>query len=333
MRKRTDMSNPPARRRALLVLLTCLGLAVTSLAAGTLASTATAANPAPVLIRIDGISSATTAPVGTPGGAVPYVLVKAGDDFVVDVSFYDVSGAPASFNSDTTLNITSSAGALSPSTGIAPKGETSAHLTTSLGKAANQVSITVSVATKRNQQSGVTPGTSSASQLFDVLSDLRFEDSSPNQGFLKGIGGSSDCTEATKQAPVCGIAILPNGANSQVLLSLGVCDSAYAGCGSNKGAVVQALADLSGLYSNSSPATILVKCDKSLCPGGAIKNYHLSFSLNGNDALGNAPACPAKATIGDGQAACVDYVQSTRDGSGDTLLYLLIAQDVRISVG
>lgn len=323
------MPKPSARRRAFLVLLACLGLAV----AGMVAGTANAASPAPVRIQIDGVASATTAPVGTPSGAVPYVLVKAGDDFFVDVSFYDASGNPAAFNSDTTLNITSSAGALTPSTGIAPKGATSVRLTTSLGKAANQVSLTVSVATKRNQSSGVTPGTSSASQLFDVLSDLRFENGNPHQDFTQGIGGDSNCTEATKTAPVCGIVILPNGSNSQVLLALGLCDSTYAGCGSTKGAVVQALADLSGLYSNSSPATVLIKCDKSLCPGGSIKNYHLSFSLNGNDALGTAPACPAKATIGDGQAACVDYVQSTRDGSGDTLLYLLIAQDVRISVG
>ena len=323
------MPKPSARRRAFLVLLTCLGLAV----AGMVAGTANAASPAPVRIQIDGVSSATTAPAGTPSGAVPYVLVKAGDDFFVDVSFYDASGNPAAFNSDTTLNITSSAGALTPSTGIAPKGATSVRLTTSLGKAANQVSLTVSVATKRNQSSGVTPGTSSAGQLFDVLSDLRFESGNPHQNFAQGIGGDSNCTEATKTAPVCGIVILPNGANSQVLLALGLCDSTYAGCGSTKGAVVQALADLSGLYSNSSPATVLVKCDKSLCPGGAIRNYHLSFSLNGNDALGTAPACPAKATIGAGQGACVDYVQSTRDGSGDTLLYLLIAQDVRISVG
>lgn len=323
------MLTSPARRSALLVLLTCLGLAV----AGMVAGTANAASPAPVRIQVDGITSATSAPSGTPNGAVPYVLVKAGDSFFVDVSFYDASGQPASFNSDTTLTITSSAGALTPSTGIAPKGATSTRLTTSLGTSANQVSVTVSVATKRHQSSGVTPGTSSADQLFDVVSELRFDDSSPHQNYANGIGGDANCTEATRQSPVCGVALLPNGANSQVLLSLGKCDSAYAGCGSNKGAVVQALADLSGLYSETSPAAVLIKCDKSLCPGGAIKNYHLSFSLNGNDALGTAPACPAKATIGAGQGACVDYVQSTRDGSGDTLLYLLIAQDVRISVG
>lgn len=317
------------RRRALLVLLACLGLAVGGMVAGP----ANAASPAPVRIQIDRVWSDTAAPSGTPDTSVPYVLVKAGDDFHVDVSFYDADGNPASFNSDTTLSITSSAGTLTPSTGIAPKDETSATLTTSLGAAANQVSITVAVAAKKGKPSDVTPGTSSPDQLFDVLSELRFEDSSPHQDFTNGIGGDSNCTEATRQAPVCGIALLPNGANSQVLLSLGKCDATYAACLSNKGVVVQALADLGDLYTKTSPAAILVKCDKSLCGGGSIKNYDLSFTLNGNDALGSAPECPAKGTIGDDQLACVDYVQSTRDGSGDTLLYLLFAQDLRVGMG
>lgn len=328
MRKRTDMSNSPARRRALLVLFTCLGLAV----AGMVVGPADAANPAPVRIQIDAISSATTAPSGTPSDAVPYVLVKAGDSFFVDVSFWDASGNPASFNSDTTLAISSTGGTPSPSTGIAPKNATTVRLTTSLAAPANQVSLTVSVATK-GKPSPVTPGTSSPDQRFDVLSDLRFEDSNAGQGFTKGIGGSSNCTEATQQAPVCGIVILPKGSNSRVLLSLGKCDATYAACGSNKGAVVQTLADLSGLYSRSNPATVLIKCDKSLCPGGSIQKYHLSFSFAGNGALGTAPPCPAKGTIGANQDACVDYVQSQRDGSGDTYLYLLVPRDVRISVG
>lgn len=315
------------RPRLLLVLLACLGLAVAGLVAGA----ANAASPAPVRIQIDGISSATAAPAGTPDGSVPYVLVKAGDDFVVDVSFYDASGAPASFNSDTTLEISSSAGTLTPSTGIAPKGETSAHLTTSLSSAANQVALTVSVPGKGKRPSDVAPGTSSAGQLFDVVSQLRFEDSATD--FSQGIGGDGNCTEATRQDPVCGIVLLPKGANSQVLLSLGVCDSAYAGCGSDKGSVVQTLADLSALYSKADPATIVMKCDKSLCKGGAIQNFHLSFSFSGNDALGTAQPCPAKGTIGADQDACVDYVQSKRDGSGDTHLYLLVPRDVRISVG
>ena len=64
---------------------------------------------------------------------------------------------------------------------------------------------------------------------------------------------------------MCGVVILPNGATStQVLLSLGACDPTYAGC-DPRGAVVQTLAGLAGLYTKTSPATILMRCDKSLC--------------------------------------------------------------------
>ena len=47
---------------------------------------------------------------------------------------------------------------------------------------------------------------------------------------------------------------------------------------------------------------------------------------------GPLPA-PRKNTIGADQVACVDYVQSKRDGSGDTYLYLLLTRDARVSVG
>jgi hypothetical protein len=248
------------------------------------------------------------------------------------VSFYDASGAPASFSKDTALQITSDGGAASPSTATAPKGATSATLDTSL-PAANQVSLTVSLTGKAART--VTPGTSSPAQRFDVVKELHFVDSVSGTTFRSGIGGDdSQCQNATRTAPVCGIFILPHGAQSpQVLLSLGVCDTTYAGCGNVKGSVVQTLAELGGLYSNDDPATLLIKCDKTLCGTGPIHNQHLSFSLNGNDALATAEDCPAKATVGPGQDACVDYVQSQRDGSGDTLLYLLFTKDMRGSVG
>jgi hypothetical protein len=44
-----------------------------------------------------------------------------------------------------------------------------------------------------------------------------------------------------------------------------------------------------------------------------------------------APACPAKGVVGTDQKYCVDYVQSTRDNAGDTILYLLFVEDGRAS--
>ena len=316
----------PRRHRAILILLACLGLALPLL----VSQTASAASTAPARIVIDQIRSSTPPPTGTPGGSVPYVLVGAGDSIFIDVSFYDATGQPTSFNTDTTLTIASSKGTPSPSTGVAPKGASSTTLTTSLSTAVNQVAFTVSVANK-GAAKGVAPGTSSPAQLFDVVSQLRTEPSSPN--FTQGIGGDTNCSIATRSAPVCGIVILPNGAASNVLLSLGACDgTAYTTCGT-RGSVVQTLFADGGRYSNTAPATLLMKCDKSLCGTGAIQRVPAYFSLGGNDALQLVPPCPGKNTVGAGQQMCVDYVQSQRDGSGDTYLYILFTHDARVGMG
>jgi hypothetical protein len=97
--------------------------------------------------------------------------------------------------------------------------------------------------------------------------------------------------------------------------------------------VVQTLANLTGLYPKDDPATVIMKCDKTLCGTGAIRDVFLNFSLLGDASLARAAACPRKNTIGTDQVACVDYVQSKRDGSGDTYLYLLLTRDARVSVG
>lgn len=317
-----------SQRRALALLL----VAGLTAAVGAFVSTgnATAASPkTPTSMVITAITSSVAAPDGTPSGAVPYVLVEAGGSIDVTVAFY-IGTTPAAFNSDTALTITSTAGTLSPATGVAPGKSTSVTLTTSVASAANQVGLTVTVAS--GPAKGLTTGPPISAQRFDVLSNLRFANSSAD--FQEGIGGDANCANATEDAPVCGILVLPDGAaSSQVLLSLGACDTTYAKCGSTKGVVVQALANLSGLYSRSAPATLVIKCDRTLCGTGAIQSKVVNFSLLGNAALGAAPACPAKGTVGDLQTACVDFVQSKRDGSGDTHLYLLFAQDIRGSIG
>jgi hypothetical protein len=318
------MPSRPTLRRLL------VATAATAFAAVTVLGSAAQAThpPQPASITVGSITSAIQPPEGTPDGAVPYVLVKAGDQFSIHVSFKSRSGAPAAFTRNTTLTIATNTGAGNkpvPATGIALAGQTTAVLTTTLALPANQVRVTVSAS-----GSGVTPGTSSPAQAFDVLSELRVAPSTPN--FRQGIGGSGDCTEATPENPVCGVVILPNGATStQVLLSLGACDLVYAAC-DPRGAVVQTLAGLSGLYTNTSPATILMRCDKTLCGSKGVPKTYLMYSLQGNAPLTQAPACPKKSTIGSTQAVCVDYVQSQRDNAGDTMLFLLFTRDARVSV-
>lgn len=328
MSRETRLLGAPIR-----VAMALLSLAL--VAVGLQAGPATGAPPQPVRIVVDRVFSSLTAPVGTPEGAVPNALVVAGEQFSIQVSFYDAEGEPAAFNQDTRLSITTNTGSANvpqPGTGTAPGGATSVTLTTTLPRPANQVQVTVSAPTLRGPKA-VMPGTSSPDQWFDVLAELRFEDSTAGSPFAAGIGGDLDCTSASRENPVCGTLMLPNGAqSSQVLLSRGLCDAAYAGCGSARGSVIQFLGDLDGLYTPTSPAAMLVRCDKSLCGKGSIARTGLSYSLLGNAPLGPAPACPAKNTIGSGQEVCVDYVQSTRDNAGDTLLHLLLTSDARISV-
>jgi hypothetical protein len=301
-------------------------------------SSATASTTATQLV-ITGIQGPTTiqVPSTIPGTSRPYVVVQAGpgsnpsSQFTVNVSFLDSAGQPAPLpNNSSTLAITSNYGPLTTST-WPTNGATSAAIVTSLATPANQVSLTVSA----GKGSKAISTSSSESQLFDVIKTFKPVPSIVGAGSA-GIGGdsSNNCSVATSANPVCGILVLPFGTSSPALLTLGACDATYAKCGSTKGDVVQALVDLSGgSYSKTAPATLIVKCDKSLCGGGAIQNVHLSFSLGGNTPLGDALACPAKNTIGADQDACVDYVQSKRDGSGDTHLYLLFDHDMRTSVG
>lgn len=337
----------------MLVLVGCLSVGIGGLVTGN----ATAVSPAaPTQMILTSISSGVTAPIGTPTGAVPRVLVQASGTaatppanslFTVQVNFYDSLGNPASFSKDTPLSISTPSGALTSSTGVAPSGADHASIATSLVTPANQVSVTVLAGSKKT---GLTASSSDGSaafkfidgtqipdQRFDVLSELHAPTTIGPDGGTTGIGGDSadTCANATASNPVCGILTLPFGSTSDVVLSLGACDASYAQCGSAKGAVVQVLANLSDpRYTASSPATLVVKCDKSLCGTGAIQKVHLNFTLSGNGNLDqSALACPAKNTLGPDQVPCVDYVQSKRDGSGDTHLYLLFDQDMRTSVG
>ena len=316
-----------------------------SLAALTLPSTgAGAASPAtPVTLTVTNVVSQTHAPEGTPTGAIPAVIVQANDGvntdaavathFTLTVSLFDATGAPTSFTKDTALTFSANHGTVSPATQTMTKGLVKQDFTMSIGTAANNVLITVGIPAK-----GKTPGLLGTSGTpFDVLKTAGLFNT--GNGFNQGIGGNNNCADATKTAPVCGVLILPQGATGQAFLSLGSCDSTtYTGCsgvsvkGVAPGSVVQLLAGLTA-YTPSAPATVFMRCDKQLCGTGAIHNIRLNFTTSATANLGGAtlPDCPSKGhALADG-GPCVDYVQSTRDNAGDTLLYLLFTQDARVS--
>ncbi len=334
VRAPSNTSTIPGIRTAIRLAMALLALALVTVGLQSVEATGGGSSK-PVRIVIDRIFSAITAPAGTPEDAIPYALVLAGEPFSIQVSFVDAEGKPASFDSDTTLRISTNTGSAnqpSPATGTAPRGAKSVVLTTSLPNPANQVSVTVSAPTLTGSKA-VTPGTSSPDQLFDVLSELKFQPSAAGAPFVGGIGGQADCASVTSADPVCGSLQLPQGAtSSQVLLSRGLCDAAYAGCGSTRGSVIQFLADLGVLYTKTSPAKMIVRCDKSLCGNRGLNKVRLNYSLLGNAALVPAPACAKKNRIGPSQELCVDYRSSSRDNAGDSHLHLLLTHDARISV-
>jgi len=145
------------------------------------------------------------------------------------------------------------------------------------------------------------------------------------------------CAAPTAEVPNCGQLLLPNGASGHVTLSVGSCVGLGA-CEDNEALVVTAIAnfkDAAGkpLYSNLNPATLIVACDKDLCrdTDNGVPSVSLIYTLdNTGDLDKTALPCPAKGIVGEGQGACVDYVQSTRS-QGDLYMYLLFNIDARSS--
>ena len=335
------MPTHTATRRTSILLSALVALLSTLVVLGT--SNAEAGPlPTPTAIQIDSITSPRSAPPDTPSPAIPNLLVQVGDVITINVSFRDGAEA-AAFNKDTPLKVTTNVGSLTDIDATAIGGETSAVLTARVSTAVNQVVVTVDDFATGRKASAIASDSADNTQneVFDVLK-LVLSDSTATGSFQRGIGGSQECTEATVAEPVCGIVILPFGAQSgQVVLSTGVCgaaNDAYAACLKGAGVVLQVLAGMEGLGygpggTEGSPATLLIKCDKSLCGSGGIQRIGLNFSLDGNGNLADAAVCPAKGTLPAAGVPCLDYVQSKRDGSGDTHLYFLFDRDARVSVG
>jgi hypothetical protein len=187
---------------------------------------------------------------------------------------------------------------------------------------ATGVRLEVSVDERRTD---VAPKPSAA---FDVLS---FSDTYDTPTALTTIsinGSSTDGVpcEATPDEPVCADLLLPtDAATSPLLVSSGVCDD---DCVSG---YIQILVGLE--VGPESPATLIMKCDKTACEGGGVVHEELEVALAPGDTPTAAQPCAEKGLAipesGD-DPYCVDYVQSTRDNAGDTHLYLLFTVDAKV---
>lgn len=280
--------------------------------------------PAPTLIA-SAVTSAVTAPCQPPACAVPAVLVAQGAPFSLTVTL-TAAGAPAAFNKDTVLGLSAPGpGVVSPSSVTMPGGASTATFTgISYSTFANGVTLTASLGGKK------ITATSTPSNAFDVLQSLKTDGASPHVAFQDG-AGPGNCASVGSANPVCGVVVLPNGSNSGVLLSTGSC--AGIGC-DTRGTVTQVITDLTSqpLYSPTAPATLIIRCYRTVCGQGGVNKYTAHASLSATGPLSAVPACPAKGTLGAGQDFCTDYVQSTRDNADELLLYVLFDRDFRGSI-
>lgn len=274
--------------------------------------------------------------ISTPGVAVPrtpgsrgVAFVAAGTSFSVTASFYDDDARhePLSFHHDRWLTIKAGTcpGGRTLGRAFVKHGRTSATVSGLRLGAANDVRLCASAPGWRH---GLTVARTSAS--FDVVTD--FTHAGPGQA-LTQVGGTTaaaGCTP-TRAKPVCGDLRLPRAGGvsdpAGILMALGLCT----GISHCSGSFLQALVALNpAVYTHRSPATLVMKCDKSMCGSSGVRHQHLAFNLTPGSPVTTAPACARKGVVGPDQKLCVDYVQSHRSGSGDTWLYVLFTEDLRI---
>jgi hypothetical protein len=317
------------RRR--LIAWTALALATALTGVSATGAHAGQASAAPVQITVEDIRSEVVPP-GSEGA--PEDVLVAHELFSVDVSF----SAPISRVTSVTLEIGVTGGpaftAASATRIVVPKGAVRGSFEQlAVNAAANDVVLSVRAIAPARDVRTVLPGSSLQLEPRQALHVARDFASIPitdaRGGAIVSKQGLGAACTATPEQPTCVDLVLPPSAGNgdQVLFTTGVC-SASVGCEPGRD-VLQVLAVFE--LPKQDPATLVVKCDKTLCGVGSITDNVLKVSLAPVGALRAAPACSAKGVIDDGVETCVDYVQSRRDGSGDTHLYWLVPRDARMS--
>jgi hypothetical protein len=255
------------------------------------------------------------------GGAVPEVLALPGDPILLTLAITQGE----TFNQDVVFRLDdgSAPGDLSPDRVTLPAGLTSVQQEVSYSAVASGVTLTPVFGGK-----GKAPAfTVGVQQPFDIVRTLELA--------TKGdtVLGDTTCTIDSPDTN-CGIVMLPKSFTSEAAALTTGAPAAVCGTKPCAAALVQFTAAMEGLYTAESPATIIFRCDKSLCGKGGVNKFTVYFSYASvGDLRHVAPACLVK-----GQAnpdtdeldgACVDYVNSQRDNAGDTLLHFNFIHDLR----
>ena len=351
------------RPRRVVAALTGLLTAVVLTAPLQWTGAASAQPPAPTSQATALTISTFTSSVVTPAtpGAPPVLVAVAPDTVGLTVELVDESGAsaPVSKTKDTVVRVEVVDACVPqpdrPCIGFAPGvvmtatvpagGTTATFSALALSQAANQVTLRVRVIDGTKDARALPPV---STDPFDVVLSHETERVPVEQlssSLLVSRAGVGQACEPTLDAPVCTDLVLPNGLTAtdgsvspDVFFSTALCDGDV-GC-SSSGGLLQVLADFE--YERSAPATVIVKCDKSLCGGGGVPSQQLQVSLSGTGLLTTAPACKEKGVVNgpvvdasgevvDEGLFCLDYVQSKRDYAGDLHMYLLLVRDARMS--
>jgi hypothetical protein len=322
-----------ARGRGRLGLL-AVGSALVALGTGPgIAGVAHAASPAVASLSVGAVTGGALSPLPAGSTKTPSVITAVGRQVTVHVDFLAADGTATSFGKATDLALTTGGGGSSTTT--VGKDATFADLTSlPFTSAVNRTTVTVSVPSSKGK--GAIAAQPSLT-VFDVLLTLDAAVPVPTNGIVRNVGkDGADCGEVTESAPMCATVILPYGVvGNNVVLGTGACgpsgDAAYTLCDANRGSfVLELLADLGPAYTQQTPATVILSCDKKFCGKGSIQKNVPSFTPGGNTTLVKLLPCTAKG-VAPATGACVDYVQSTRDNAGDTHLWVLFAEDARVT--
>jgi hypothetical protein len=325
------MSAPrPRRPRLALVLAATFGLVV-ALAQGVAGPASAGSLPTPTSMEVRAYSDPAFLAdhlTGAPAAAIPTVLAARGDPFLVSVTLRDGT-SDAAFPNDQDVSLGASGpGSLTSGRTTIPGGATTAVFRVSYSAEATAVVVTATVGKR-------TKALSATSNAFDVNRVLTFVPGA-SERLRDGTAGAdgAGCTVVDRVHPMCGIGVLPQGASSDVTLTLGLCPATES-CA--RGALVtQMIADLTAdgtrIYDRSTPARMEILCDKSLCGRAGVSSFTALWSRSATGALTPVPACAAKGVIDSDLEYCTDYRASQRDGAGDLHLVVLFLDDVRGSI-
>jgi hypothetical protein len=316
-----------------------VALALAALVAVLLPVVAEAAPAAPSIQFVIGDSQAVPDTPGSEGLA----YVVQGQDFTASLTFLDKKGVPTSLSTTdpTTVTLAYRIGAVTtglPSAVLPAGASTTTSPALQIPAPASGVVIEATATAKNGQVFA------DSSRPFDVLI-VSQRVNGPTSVGGDGAGVQGDCNP-TANRPVCGDLIPPvDGFDTTVVGTLSQGCLTNTGCESSS-SFVQALAAFksAGAAPLPAPATLLMNCDKTLCGGGAINKKKLTVTLAPDPAaeFGGevvAPACVSKGVViydpqqpyePGNRPFCVDYVQSTRDIAGDTILYLLFVVDLKV---